>query len=139
MSMFSEDFENDIYNLTAENIRLREQVKLLTQYLSEDRYDMLRIIATVKYLRGIAERGTGRLCDDNETVEQFVLGYVKKLEGQIKVLREALEDSRETIQSHLNTMPTYTQDGWGIERFDFEGEYLGFEQVNPDYVIQGFH
>ena len=73
-----------------ELITLREQVKVLTQYLSEDGYDMLRIIDTVKYLRGIAERGTGRLCDDNETTEQFVLGYVKELEGQIKVLREAL-------------------------------------------------
>lgn len=76
---------------STELAALREQVKVLTQYLSEDGYDMLRLIATVKYLRGIAERGAGRLCDDNELVEQFVLGYVKGLEEQVKVLREALE------------------------------------------------
>ena len=69
---------------------LREQVKVLTRYLLEAGHDTLRLIATVQYLRGIAERGTGRLCDDNETTEQFVLGYVKELEGQVKVLREAL-------------------------------------------------
>ena len=84
--------------LSVEVPRLREQAKVLTKYLSEDGYDMLRIIGTVKYLRGIAERGTCRLCDDNETTEQFVLGYVKELEGQIKVLREALKEAVE----HLN-------------------------------------
>lgn len=42
--------------------------------------EAMRLIATVKYLRGIAERGEGRQMRDDETVEQFVLGYVKRLE-----------------------------------------------------------
>lgn len=42
--------------------------------------EAMRLIDTVKYLRGIAERGEGRAMRDDETVEQFVLGYVKRLE-----------------------------------------------------------
>lgn len=42
-----------------------------------------RLTATVRYLVGIAERGEGRKIAGNETVEQFVLGYVKKLESRL--------------------------------------------------------
>lgn len=70
---------------------LREQVKMLTEERSETACDMLRLIETIKYLRGIAERGTGRPCGNTETVETFVLGYVKTLEEQVKLLREALK------------------------------------------------
>lgn len=49
----------------------------------KDANDMLRLIETVKYLIGIAERGEGRTIRDDETAEQFVLGYVKRLETTI--------------------------------------------------------
>ena len=40
-----------------------------------------RLLKTVKYLIGIAERGSGRkMRNDDETVEQFVLSYVRSLE-----------------------------------------------------------
>lgn len=47
--------------------------------------DMLRLIETVKYMIGIAERGEGRKIRDNETAEQFVLGYVKRLENALRM------------------------------------------------------
>ena len=39
-----------------------------------------RVMKTLRYIQGIAERGEGRAMRDDETLEQFVLGYVKKLE-----------------------------------------------------------
>ena len=39
-----------------------------------------RLLKTVKYLIGIAERGSGREMRNDETVEQFVLSYVQSLE-----------------------------------------------------------
>jgi hypothetical protein len=39
-----------------------------------------KVIKTLKYIQGIAERGEGRPMRDNETLEEFVLGYVKRLE-----------------------------------------------------------
>ena len=85
------------------------------------------------------------MANDQEAVYELT-GLVAKqeeaissLREQVKLLREALEDSCETIQSHLNTMPIYTQAGWGIERLDPDGEYCGFEPVTHDYVIHGLH
>lgn len=42
---------------------------------------VLKLTKTVRYLVGIAERGEGRPMRADETAEQFVLGYVKKLES----------------------------------------------------------
>ena len=47
-----------------------------------DARDMLRLIETVKYLGGIAERVEGRQQREDETTEKFVLEYVKQLEAQ---------------------------------------------------------
>lgn len=44
---------------------------------------VLRLIDTIKYLVGIAERGEGRKARDDELPEQFVLGYVKRLEAAL--------------------------------------------------------
>jgi hypothetical protein len=41
-----------------------------------------RVMKTLRYVQGIAERGEGRLMRDDETLEAFVLGYVKRLEAQ---------------------------------------------------------
>ena len=51
---------------------------------------VLRLIDTIKYLVGIAERGEGRKARDDELPEQFVLGYVKRLE-------EALAEPSEPV------------------------------------------
>lgn len=52
--------------------------------------DMLRLLATIKYLRGIAVRGEGREARDDETVEAFVLGYVKRIEAERDKYHDAL-------------------------------------------------
>jgi hypothetical protein len=43
--------------------------------------DVDRLLKTIRYLTGIAERGEGRAMREDETVEQFVLAYVKRLEA----------------------------------------------------------
>lgn len=40
-----------------------------------------RVVKTLRYIQGIAERGFGRAMREDETIEQFVLGYVKQLEA----------------------------------------------------------
>ena len=55
----------------------------LEQQLAESDKSTLRLLETIKYLVGIAERGEGRKQLDGETVEQFVLGYVKRIEQQL--------------------------------------------------------
>lgn len=55
--------------------------------------DMLRLIETVKYLGGIAEKGEGRQQREDETTEQFVLGYVKRLESLTRVANCGTADS----------------------------------------------
>lgn len=47
---------------------------------------VLRLIETINYLVGIAERGEGRTIRDDETPEMFVLGYVKKVESALDAL-----------------------------------------------------
>jgi len=63
-----------------ELLRAREQ---LAESKREYGTDVSRLIATVKYLVGIAERGENRKARDDETAEGFVLGYVKKLECEL--------------------------------------------------------
>ena len=58
---------------------------------------------------------------------------------QVKALRDALKLSNGMLSDFLRSMPAYTEEGWGYERFDQDGEYCGFERINPDYVIQMFH
>lgn len=57
-----------------------------------DAATMLRLIKTIKYLVGIAERGEGRKIADDETPEQFVLGYVKRLEQTNQDARAKLRE-----------------------------------------------
>ena len=55
--------------------------------------EMLRLIESIKYLRGIAERGTGNECPPDVTIEKFVLGYVQELERE--------RDGKEVEVQHL--------------------------------------
>ena len=70
------------------------EIERLRAELAESATDLSRVLETVKYLSGIAERGEGRKIGESETVEQFVLGYVKKLEAKIERLRAELEAVR---------------------------------------------
>ena len=84
------DYENQ--QLRAEN----------TQYAK----DTLRLLETIKYLVGIAERGTGTIWSESTTAEQFVLGYVKRLETRIAELEQDLQTTADALaeyqQSHRN-------------------------------------
>ena len=63
--------------------------------IREDAANTLRLIATIRYLGGIAEKGEGRKQRDDETTEQFVLGYVKRIESELEDERKAREEERE--------------------------------------------
>lgn len=57
------------------------EIERLRARIAELAADLLRAVETIKYLRGIAERGTGNECPPDMTVEKFVLDYVKRLES----------------------------------------------------------
>ena len=82
------DFVCDEY--TAPTPRKPEPVE--QEPVATDLMDMLRLIETIKYLRGIAERGLGREIREDETIEQFVLGYVKQLESTQPVKQEPVAE-----------------------------------------------
>ena len=71
----------------------REAVPTLVAEVREQARSITRLIASIKYLRGIAEKGFGRAMQDDETVEGFVLAYVKSLEA-----RAALEEKMDAQQ-----------------------------------------
>lgn len=75
-----------IDHIAASGKPIAEQEK--QEPVATDLMDMLRLIETIKYLRGIAERGLGREIREDETIEQFVLGYVKQLESTQPVKQE---------------------------------------------------
>ena len=71
----------------------KEANTILTAALAEPEGEpstVLRLIDTIKYLVGIAERGEGRKARDDELPEQFVLGYVKRLEAALAEPSEAV-------------------------------------------------
>ena len=70
---------------SKEITRLRaENTELLT--------DLDRVLTTLRYLIGIAERGAGRPMAEDETAESFVLGYVKRLEAELAEVLAANTD-----------------------------------------------
>jgi hypothetical protein len=72
-------------------------IESLGQKLAESDTATLRLIETIKYLVGIAERGEGRKQLDGETVETFVLGYVKRIEQQLGECKAKLEMAEAVI------------------------------------------
>ena len=69
------DLEAQLYAVGAGGVGNMEQPQCV------DWPEVDRLLKTVKYLIGIAERGSGRkMRNDDETVEQFVLSYVRSLE-----------------------------------------------------------
>lgn len=83
--------------LEAENAALRAELATRNTDLAEQCVDSLRLIETVKYLRGIAERGSGDRCPEDMSVEQFVLGYVKNLERRIEQQNSELAKAKELL------------------------------------------
>ena len=79
----AERYGNDHGDVDAANNAWRECKKAADE-LQEYARDVLRLVETVKYLRGIAKRGEGREMRDDETVEGFVLGYVQRLERTLR-------------------------------------------------------
>jgi hypothetical protein len=45
--------------------------------------DCVRTLKTLNYIEGIAVKGEGRQILDDESLEQFILGYVKRLEAEL--------------------------------------------------------
>lgn len=50
--------------------------------------DLLRLVADLKYIGGIAERGRGYPLIDDEAPKLAILEYVKNLEAAIRALKE---------------------------------------------------
>jgi hypothetical protein len=78
-------------------VKPSQQADASLEPVATDLMDMLRLIGTIKYLRGIAERGLGREIREDETIEQFVLGYVKQLEAAIRATRAQEQAEQEPV------------------------------------------
>jgi hypothetical protein len=76
--------------VNAEIRRLRAEVASLKEELRKDSEDMLRLIADIRYVASIAERGRGKPLGDGEMFTQAVLDYVKSLESQQRTLTQQL-------------------------------------------------
>lgn len=70
--------------------RLATLVDKGTKQILEDSLDLIK---QIKYMVGIAERGTGKKCPDGERPEAFLLAYVKSLEAAL-----AQQDAQEIHQ-----------------------------------------
>jgi predicted transcriptional regulator of viral defense system len=64
-----------------EDLTRLDQLVRLQERNADLAKELLRCVASLKYIAGIAERGTGRKQKDDETVEQFILDYIKFLES----------------------------------------------------------
>jgi hypothetical protein len=59
--------------------------------------DMSQVTKTLRYLIGIAERGTATTLPDGVTVESFVLDYVKGLEAKVAELTQDLQTTSDAL------------------------------------------
>ena len=124
------DFVCDEY--TAPTPRKPEPVE--QEPVATDLMDMLRLIETIKYLRGIAERGLGREIREDETIEQFVLGYVKQLESTQTVKQEPVawhhpECKGECIACLIERC---VKDSYGTQGLDFMLRHINAAPVSAE-------
>lgn len=75
--------------------------KVMMQDIDVNPETMFKLIKTVKYLVGIAERACGRLIKDEETPEKFVLDCVKSLETKQEWPADAPEWANAAIVSYF--------------------------------------
>ena len=96
---------------------------------------VLRLIDTIKYLVGIAERGEGRKARDDELPEQFVLGYVKRLEAALAEPSEAVAWTESAIDEYLSGYSLWGDDGdytpTDDEKFVIKDAIIGFMSATP--------
>jgi hypothetical protein len=97
---------------------------------------VLRLIDTIKYLVGIAERGEGRKARDDELPEQFVLGYVKRLEAALAEPSEPVAWTESAIDEYLSGYSLIGDDGdytpTDDEKFVIKDAIIGFMSETPE-------
>ncbi len=97
---------------------------------------VLRLIDTIKYLVGIAERGEGRKARDDELPEQFVLGYVKRLEAALAEPSEPVAWTESAIDEYLSDYSLPGDDGdytpTDDEKFVIKDAIIGFMSPTPE-------
>ena len=76
----------------------RNALDSVSQQITESDKDTLRLLETIKYLQGIAVRGSGTDMPNDQTVEQFVLGYVMSLEQQLSAALAACKVKDKTLE-----------------------------------------
>ena len=116
----------------------RKAIAILTAALAEPEGEpstVLRLIDTIKYLVGIAERGEGRKARDDELPEQFVLGYVKRLEAALAEPSEPHAWSEAAIDEYLDGYSLIGEDGdytpSDDEKFVIKDAIIGFMSATP--------
>ena len=95
--------------LAEKDEEIKRQALSLKRENAEWAEDVRRLTKTIKYLCGIAVKGEGREINEDETVEQFVLSYVKKCEQQIDALtaeNASLKEKREIWEERNVSLET---------------------------------
>ena len=99
---------------------------------------VLRLIDTIKYLVGIAERGEGRKARDDELPEQFVLGYVKRLEAALAEPSEAVA-WRHKVLGRIETAEAFAKPyNWG-DRSEWEPLFTHPANNHLDEIAKVLH
>lgn len=80
--------ERELAALRAEVESLRDELARVRDERDDFARNVLRLLDTIKYLRGIGVRGEGREPRDGETTEAFVLGYVRRVESELAEARK---------------------------------------------------
>ena len=113
-------------------------IAILTAALAEPEGEpstVLRLIDTIKYLVGIAERGEGRKARDDELPEQFVLGYVKRLEAALAEPSEpvaTIEISERGTSRTIDTHFAYCVRDWPCGEYELFTHPAKPEPSEPD-------
>lgn len=80
----------DVTEAYIKHNTLQTKVKRLNTEKKKDADTMLRLIADIRYVAGIAERGRGKPLQDAEKFTDCVLNYVKSLEARVNAMEERL-------------------------------------------------
>jgi hypothetical protein len=87
LDYYSAEQVKESFVLTAQyELEMQAEIDELRARGLDDANAILKLIATVNYMVGIAEKGEGQKASLDELPEQFVLGYVKKLEARVAEL-----------------------------------------------------
>lgn len=116
------DWYGDVPTLYSKAADIIEQqaarIAELEARSAQDVHDISKLLDTIKYLRGIAERGMRRKQIDTESVEQFVLGYVKQLEADSAMIAESQareQQMREFVVKLIKATPGHAGQCSGLK------------------------